>query len=109
MYSETEIKSIIEIIKLNVNDNLHKILLFGSYAKDTQTNSSDLDIAIIVNTMINRKEKLRLLNSLWWSASSNGISADFIIKTSDDFENEKELPTLSKTINREGKVLWQSS
>lgn len=30
-------------------DNLRRVILFGSYAKGTQTDNSDLDIAIIVN------------------------------------------------------------
>jgi predicted nucleotidyltransferase len=48
-------KSIIKSIKLLVNSlnsnniNFYSLVIFGSYAKNTQTKSSDLDIAIIVN------------------------------------------------------------
>jgi predicted nucleotidyltransferase len=109
MYTEHDINTLIEIIKLSLSDKLGRIVLFGSYAKGVNTESSDLDIAILINSIITRKEKLKILNSLWWNASAKGISADFIIKTISDFEIEKNLPTLSKTINKEGRTVWQSS
>lgn len=107
MYEKKEIEFLVEIIKSKLEDNLDKIILFGSYAQNKANPDSDIDVAIILNSIIDRKSKLELLNSLWWEASKNGISADFIIKPLSVFNDEKVLPTLSKVINNEGSILWQ--
>jgi predicted nucleotidyltransferase len=109
MYSEREIQNVVSFINNLIPDGCLEIILFGSYANKTSTQSSDLDIAIILNYDIPRNQKLSLLNSLWWETSQKGYSVDFIIKYVHDFENEKELPTLSQVIAREGQLLWKKN
>jgi predicted nucleotidyltransferase len=109
LYSNTDIEKLLDIIKRNSEGILNRILLFGSYANNTQRDESDLDIAIITDSYLDRKEKHNILNKLWWESSSNGFSVDFIIKSLVDFEAERDLPTLSRTISREGIILWQKN
>lgn len=106
MKPNIRISTLTYLIKNKLENKLIKIILFGSQAKGTAQKDSDFDIAIIVDN-IERKEKIDFLNYLWWESSKAGISADFIIKSNSDYENEKNLPTLSKVIDEEGEIIWQ--
>jgi uncharacterized protein len=50
-----------ELKKLNINPD--KIILFGSYAEDTQREGSDIDLIVISNDFqpLNLRERLELL------------------------------------------------
>jgi predicted nucleotidyltransferase len=108
MYTKSDIEKIKKILLKNVSNPLY-IYLFGSYASGQATKDSDLDIAIVTEKEIARKQKLQLLNQLWNETGDEGYSVDFIIKSTEDFENEKKLPTLSRVINNSGKLLWQKN
>jgi predicted nucleotidyltransferase len=108
MYTKNDIEKVKNILLKNVSNPLF-IYLFGSYASGQATKDSDLDIAIVTEKAIARKQKLQLLNKLWNETGDEGYSVDFIIKTIKDFEKEKTLPTLSRVINNSGKVLWQKN
>lgn len=95
-----------EVIRKNFKRKFNEIIFFISCSKNSAVDSSDLDIAIILDKEIDRKSKLESLNQLWWETLKSEISADFIIKTLKDFDNDKILPTISKTINAEGTVIW---
>jgi predicted nucleotidyltransferase len=107
MYTTIDIETVTSIIKKNLASSCLEIFLFGSYAKNTAQKDSDLDIAIILNKKLPREEKLATLNTLWWETSQKGYSVDFLLKNSSDYEEEKKLPTLSRVIAREGKLLWK--
>ncbi len=62
MITEEEILNLVEKIACRILPT--KIMLFGSYAKGTATNRSDLDLFIIKNThlpMLHRTEEVRAL------------------------------------------------
>ena len=109
MYTTTDIQIVTSIIKKNLAGSCLEIFLFGSYAKNTAQQDSDLDIAIILDKKIAREEKLETLNKLWWETSQKGYSVDFLFKSAHDYEEEKSLPTISRVIAREGKSLWKKN
>ena len=106
MHSSQDIEQIKNII-INIVPDACRVYLFGSYSRGTADNNSDLDIAIITNGQIERKTKLNILSNLWNATCEKGFSVDFILKTLVDFEDEKNLPTISNVIFNEGKLLWQ--
>lgn len=106
MYSTEDIEQLKKLI-INIVPDACRVYLFGSYSRGTADVHSDLDIAIITKGLIERKTKLNLLSNLWNATCEQGYSIDFILKPLDDFESEKELPTISKVIYSEGKLLWQ--
>ena len=106
MYSIVDINKIRDLILFNI-DNVENIILFGSYAKGTATQNSDLDFAIILNTEIDRKEKLRLLAKIRKLMAVSGYNVDILVKEKKVYLNEIELPTLSRTIQNEGKLIWK--
>ena len=86
-----------------------KIYLFGSYARGDAKATSDIDIAIISPEAMDRKKKMRFIGDLLNNIGGKGFPVEFIIKSSSDFEDEKTLPTLSKAIANEGRLLWQKN
>ncbi|OGU13036.1 MAG: hypothetical protein A2X61_03475 [Ignavibacteria bacterium GWB2_35_12] len=106
MYSTEDIEQLKDMI-ISIVPDACRVYLFGSYSRGTADVHSDLDIAIITEGQLERKAKLNLLSDLWNATCEQGYSIDFILKPLDDFEDEKDLPTLSKVINTEGKLLWQ--
>jgi len=79
MYSEEDIDRIKELILSNL-ENVDNIILFGSYARGTANASSDLDFIVLVNSKIERKDKLQLLAKVRWALAKMGYNADILIK-----------------------------
>ena len=108
MFTNRDFNTIVNIVLHSVKDT-SAVYLFGSYATGRATAESDVDVAVLTNGTLDRKEKLKTLNLLWNEVSAKGLSVDFIIKPYNDFEEEKALPTMSRVIAQEGKLLWQKT
>ncbi|MDQ1266757.1 MAG: uncharacterized protein QG635_1909 [Bacteroidota bacterium] len=105
MYSQQDIDKVKDVI-LNHVVNADSILLFGSYARGTANQSSDMDFAVIIDSEIDRKEKLKLLGDIRWDIAVLGYNADVMIKEKRKFLNEITLPTMARVIHNEGKFIW---
>lgn len=94
---EADVTAIID--QLKTNERIHKIILFGSRAKGTQHDGSDIDLAIYgidltANDIINALVKIDTLNLPY--------KFDLIL-----FDRIKE-PALIDHINRVGIILYES-
>ena len=105
MYTKQDLSAISAIILKDIPSTV-RIILFGSYARGTADEGSDMDFIILTGKNLDRQEKLISLAALRWEAAQKGFNADFLVKNEVDFLAELRLPTLSKVINREGVVLW---
>ncbi len=105
MYSSKDINNITDIVLRKMKDVV-SIYLFGSYAKGTARDDSDIDIAILLKKLPDWRERKNVLNQIYNEAGVFNYNVDFLIKSKDSFESEKTLPTLSRVIEREGKLLW---
>ena len=94
-----EISSVVEVLREKFAGNIHKIILFGSYAKHDYQPDSDVDIAVALHTLPPLKER-------------RAYAADF------DFEQDIDLLFCSKEqldsnvmiykwINEQGVVLYE--
>jgi predicted nucleotidyltransferase len=101
MYTEKDFHAIKDII-INKIPETTGVILFGSYAKGTAREESDMDFAILTKRTLERPEKLKALTELRWEIARRGYNADFLVKNEADFLWEKDLPTLSKVIFHEG-------
>lgn len=84
-----------------------KIILFGSYAKDTYRSDSDYDFYIIMpdDTQSNLVDSTALAyRSL--RDMKNRKPVDILLNTQSKFDNRKTRLTLEKIVNREGVVLY---
>ena len=103
MLKEEEIKKLVERIVSRIQPD--KIIIFGSYAKNTATNKSDLDLLIIKEThlpMSLRDEEIRpLLSNLL-------IRIDVHFYTPEEVEEYgSEEYSFVHSIMKTGKVLYE--
>jgi len=108
MYSTADFEIIKNVVISSVS-GAESVYLFGSYAKGTAGEQSDIDIAILLEHDLHWRERNAVLNRLYSDMSKKGYNVDFVMKKSDKFRSESELPTLSRVILREGKLLWTHS
>ena len=108
MYSDKNLEEIKTIILSEFTD-VETIYLFGSYAKKTANEQSDLDIAIILNKKRDWKERKRVMTSLYKKTSQVGYTVDFLLKDLENFKKDKKLPTISKVIENEGIKIWEKN
>ena len=84
-----------------------KIVLFGSYARGTQTADSDVDLLVLEQSVDSKyREVLRLRKAL------RGIlhPIDVVVVSTDEFaEKSKIASTLCYWADREGKVLYDAA
>lgn len=88
--------------------NPKKVILFGSYAKNTYRNDSDYDFYIIMpdDTTMNMADvALEAYDSLNDMYERNAV--DILANTQSRFDSRKMLPTMERTVNREGVVLYE--
>lgn len=106
MYTEKDFTAIKNIIIRDI-PNVVKVILFGSYARGDAREGSDIDFLILTNREFERKEKLKTLADLRWDIALAGYNADVLLKDQKKYTADMLSPTLSRVINREGKIIWQ--
>jgi predicted nucleotidyltransferase len=105
MYSDRDINIIKEIVVAAVPD-VAGIFLFGSHARGTARETSDIDIAILLERDLDWRERHSVLNRLYGDTARLGYNVDFLLKRADVFRRDSALPTISRVISREGRLLW---
>lgn len=106
MYTEKDLTAIKNIIIRDIPDAV-AVILFGSYARGTAQAESDIDFLILTNREYERKEKLKTLAGLRWDIALAGYNADVLLKYQKKHTADMLSPTISRVINREGKIIWQ--
>ena len=92
-----------------LGDNLSpkKVILFGSYAYGTPTNESDIDICIIKENIISKKEEKRKVRKL---LDDIDISKDILIVDNNYYEahnDENWINTALYDANKYGKIIYE--
>ena len=85
-----------------------RVILFGSYARDTAEADSDLDLLVIQQKIEDRgREYLRLREALGRVAP--GIGVDLLLYQESEFIRRSQVPgTLLFEARQEGKVLYDA-
>jgi len=97
-----DIKSIGRII--NQNCNSEKIILFGSYAKGTANNESDIDICILTDSKDKKLNIIRKIRKALYSYISKPV--DLLVYSPQEFsERANSLKSIEREIQNEGIVL----
>ena len=99
----------LENLKLKIVDSINpeRIILFGSYAKDTYSTDSDLDLLVVIKESneprYKRARKIR--KSLWGLVN---IPKDILVYTEEELDRWKNVPmSFASNIINEGKVLYE--
>lgn len=108
MYSIGEIEKIKDIILKAVD--AEQIILFGSYAKGDYNKNSDIDLMVIIEKKINRKEKNRILDKMAITFFENNLNIDLLIETKEDIEKYRNIiGTIIKPVLEQGRILWKKN
>ena len=90
-------------------NNISMIILYGSVARNEETDESDIDIAIIMKDQMDRDTKSRFVS---WAADMDlryeKVFSIIDIQESNMMKWEKVLP-FYQNIRREGIVLWKAA
>ena len=98
------IEKIVSIIVSLVDPD--QIVLFGSYARGENKNTSDVDLLVLKRKLQNTKN---ITDSLYMSFFDNKIKipVDLIVLDYDKYDNLKnEIGYIYKTISKEGKLIY---
>jgi len=102
MLNEKLIEEIKEKIIKSISPK--KIILFGSYAKDTATEDSDIDLMVIWNSELNPHKRNLYLRRLF---PKRNFSLDIFAFTENEFESLKDVVgTMLYEAAHFGKVLY---
>lgn len=84
-----------------------RIILFGSHARGTADDKSDIDLLVVCALKKKRRTLLLEMNRSLWGL---GLARDIVVLTPEEFENEKEIPgTIARYAFKEGKLLYEQS
>ena len=82
-----------------------EIYLFGSYAKGTSAEDSDFDLYIVIpDGGIRPLEAMQIIGRAIYKEQKKPI--DILVSRASDFHRRKLLPTLERTVAREGVRLY---
>ena len=95
-------------VKMIYLDNLQAIILFGSVARGTATEESDLDIAILVNSD-DRLMYDKLLDVVVKMDLDNDVVISTTIIEKEQFDTWKDVLPFYKNISKEGIQLWKAA
>ena len=83
-----------------------RIILFGSYARGTADDHSDVDFMVITEAA-KKRNRHKMMVEMDGALQGLQIAKDIIVLTSAEFEEEKEIPgTTARYVFKEGKVLY---
>jgi predicted nucleotidyltransferase len=82
-----------------------RIILFGSHARSTADDRSDVDLLVICPLLSPRRE---LMVAMDRSLRGLNIARDIIVMSPEEFERDRHIPgTLARPAWREGKILYE--
>ncbi|MDD2717306.1 MAG: nucleotidyltransferase domain-containing protein [Candidatus Wallbacteria bacterium] len=92
------------VSRLSVFDP-EQIILFGSWARGTADEKSDMDLLVIMPVNGNRRKMVLEMDR---SLKGLGLARDIVILTRDEFETDREIPgTIARPAWLEGKLLYE--
>ena len=84
-------------LQRKIQDNLEsvdydRLILFGSHARGEASSGSDVDLLVVMKSVLPMQEKIKLSTRLRKKLASGMIDADVLVKDSQDIEYLKDKP-----------------
>lgn len=100
--TESQIKEIIQ--KIVAGYQPEKIWLFGSYSRESQTESSDIDLLIIKKTSVKAVKRPAEVHRIF---KPYIFDLDILVYTPEEFDIQKEsINSIAYFVNKEGKLVY---
>lgn len=100
------IQNIINNLQEIYGEQLIKVIIYGSYARGTQTDESDVDIALIINGTPAAEATDKMMNCVASYELEYGKVLSVIDIDSDKYEAWKNVIPFYRNIKNEGITLW---
>jgi predicted nucleotidyltransferase len=100
-------EEILKEVTRRLVDGFHpeKIILFGSQARGTADEKSDVDILVICPVSENRRE---LILNMYDALEEMRLATDIMVITPKEFELDRQIPgTIARPAWLEGKILYE--
>lgn len=102
-------KSVLQKTSQRLVEQFHpqKIILFGSYARGTADEHSDVDLLVVCPIQGSRR---KLMVEMDRALRGIGLARDIIVLTPEEFERDCQIPgTIARPAWQEGKVLYEQA
>jgi len=96
-------------IRQRLVDGFHpdKIILFGSQARGTADDRSDVDILVICPVTGSRRVLTLAIDRALWGLR---LARDIVVLTPEEFEQDRQIPgTIARPASLEGRVLYENA
>jgi len=96
-------------VKERLVDGFHpdRIILFGSQARGTADDRSDVDILVVCSFTGKRRQLMLEMDRALYGL---GLARDIMVLTPEEFELDRHIPgTIARPAWKEGKVLYESA
>lgn len=104
----TQVQGIIREMVDRIVSGFHpeQIILFGSYARGTETRDSDVDLVVVLPNFegrrIDKAVEVRV------ALHGMGLAKDIVIRTPEELIREKNIPgTIGRAVSKEGRILYE--
>lgn len=103
------LNELVEGILAIFNTQVIRIVLYGSYARGTNTSESDVDVALLLNGNLNESTEDKLSDlivdlNLKYDKVFSVIDIDYAV-----FKKWEKVTPFYKNVNKEGIVLWKAA
>jgi predicted nucleotidyltransferase len=96
-------------VKQRLVDGFHpdKIILFGSQARGTADDRSDVDILVICPVTESRRALTLAMDRSLWGLR---LARDIVVLSPEEFEQDRQIPgTIARPASLEGRVLYENA
>jgi predicted nucleotidyltransferase len=100
---------ILNEMKRRLVDGFHpdKIILFGSQAKGTADDRSDVDVLVVCPVPGNRRALTLAMDRALWGLR---LARDIVVLTPEEYQRDRQIPgTIARPASLEGRVLYEDA
>ncbi len=103
------LKELVDGILAIFDTQVIRIVLYGSYARGTNTPESDVDVALLLNGSLNRETENKISDlvvdlNLKYDKVFSVIDIDYAV-----FQKWENVTPFYRNVNKEGIVLWKAA
>ena len=103
------ITNMITTLRSIYGDLMYEVILYGSYARGTQTDESDVDIAIFLLGQPSKETTDRMIDCVASHELECGKVLSVIDVNCNKYDQWKDILPFYKNIRKEGIVLWKAA
>ncbi|MBC8384082.1 MAG: nucleotidyltransferase domain-containing protein [Candidatus Cloacimonetes bacterium] len=110
LIKNSDLKELIEdfkvLISQELKNKLKTIILYGSYARNEQSDDSDLDLAVIYDSELGEKEKKKVADISCELSLKYDILLSIIYRSKKDFDEYSKFVPFYQVVNKQGIVIY---